>query len=288
MQEYIILRSIQLSAMKNSFYSEAMNENRQPCMRTQHLRVLSISIYFEKKKRYEQSFSITYNKLISFMSQQTDPVAHAVCQLTQNEDLLEYRCEGGSIEDITEVPENIQSVIMSNVYASHLDASKLSRFPNGIVRLGCDHCHLISIYNDTFQRFDRLLQVSLNDNELIEVRAAWFTGLDYLTTLDFNNNNIENVDGELFINSPSLSDLRFAGNQLRCLDFEKMSNLQSLTHLELRDNPNFDCLQELQQYVREKNLNFEEVYGATYDTPQINQKDTPQVRITIKMKIVFS
>lgn len=187
----------------------------------------------------------------------------ALCVPARDPDLLQCTCEGGSIKDLEIIPDYVQSIIISDMPVHHINASTFSKFSGSVVQIICNQCQLTDIADDAFQKLVNLKQLSLSGNNLTEVRAAQFKGLNNLIALNLNFNAITSIDGEVFLNSPELSDFHFTGNQLRCLDFEKMSQLK-VRRLELRENPYFTCLDELQKFTNQQGIHFIDVWGKPY------------------------
>ncbi|XP_014226159.1 peroxidasin homolog [Trichogramma pretiosum] len=191
--------------------------------------------------------------LVSVLAQR----AEAACQEVENRDLIEWRCEGGAIDDLLQVPNNVEKLRVSQMNVGRLDGSLLSRFSNNLLVLSCSHCGIGEIDDRTFRDLGNLQQLSLDNNKLREVRAAWFQGLVYLTFLDLNYNEIERLDGNVLAELPGLVDLRLSGNKLQCLDLQAMSSLRSLQRVYVNENPDFGCPNALRDFLREREIDFE-------------------------------
>ncbi|XP_011505423.1 PREDICTED: leucine-rich repeat-containing protein 15-like [Ceratosolen solmsi marchali] len=182
---------------------------------------------------------------------------NAVCIHVNNQDLIEYTCEGGFIDDLKLLPNNTEKIRISNMPVNRVDKNLFSRFGSNLLVLICSHCMITEIDDDAFRRLENLQQLSLDNNNLKEVRANWFEGLIYLTYLDLNYNSIEHIDGDVFRNAPDIVDLRLSGNRLVCFDLDSMPKLKDLKRIFLNNNPKFSCSNAIKKFLNEHHIEYE-------------------------------
>jgi Leucine-rich repeat (LRR) protein len=197
---------------------------------------------------------------------------NAACIYVDNQDLVEYTCEGGSIYDINLLPNNVEKIRISNMSIGRVDKDIFSRFDSNLLVLTCSHCMITDIDDDAFHRLRNLQQLSFDNNYLKEVKANWFKDLAYLTYLDLNYNNIERIDKDIFLNAPNIVDLRLSGNRLVCLDLESLSKLNDLKRIFLNDNPNFGCSNAMKKFLNERHIDYEA--DVHWSTSVIDQMST--------------
>lgn len=182
----------------------------------------------------------------------------AICIRVNNEELIEYNCEGGSLEDLKEVPDKVEKIRMSNIFVGQIDETLLSRFGNSLLVFTCSHCLIEEISDKAFEPLRNLQQLSLDNNQLSKVSASWFgPGLTFLTYLDLNYNKIETLDSDIFGLLPNLVDLRLSGNRIECLDFQALSLLHDLKRIFLNENSNFGCPNALVMYLKARGIDYE-------------------------------
>ncbi|XP_014216358.1 chondroadherin-like [Copidosoma floridanum] len=182
--------------------------------------------------------------------------AEASCARVNNPELVEYSCEGGSVEDLLHVPADVEKLRISGMPVRRLGEAQLARFSKLLV-FACSHCQIADVEDGAFRRLEDLQQLSLDNNQLTEVRAGWLEGLAYLTYLDLNYNSIERIEPEVFQGAPDLVDLRLSGNRLVCLDLEALSRLRDLKRVFINENPTFACPNALKRFLSERRVDFE-------------------------------
>lgn len=183
--------------------------------------------------------------------------AHGACRPVKNEDMVEYHCVGGHPADLYALPPNTGKIKIMKMHIPRITTDMFSKFGSELWVLGCSHCGIEDIDDDAFHQLDNLEQLSLDNNRLTNVRAAWFRGLDSLTYLDLNYNKIRNVESGVFANLPSLVDLRLSGNELECLNLRDMSHLTELKRMFLSENNELKCPNAIGQFLEDHGVSFE-------------------------------
>ncbi|XP_011062885.1 PREDICTED: uncharacterized protein LOC105151076 [Acromyrmex echinatior] len=182
----------------------------------------------------------------------------ASCRKVENEDMLEYVCEGGHPVDLTTVPETTEKLRIFRMPLHRITADTFSRFGENLWVLSCSHCEITDIDADAFRRLVNLQQLSLDNNRLTTVRSSWFEGLDSLTYLDLNYNNIRDIEDGVYTNLPSLVDLRISGNRLQCLNLDEMAYLKELKRIFLSENSDFACPHAVSKFLENQGVAFEQ------------------------------
>ncbi|KYN39111.1 Chondroadherin [Trachymyrmex septentrionalis] len=182
----------------------------------------------------------------------------ASCRKVENEDMLEYVCEGGHPVDLSTVPETTEKLRIFRMPLHRITADTFSRFGGNLWVLSCSHCEITDIDADAFRRLVNLQQLSLDNNRLTTVRSSWFEGLDSLTYLDLNYNNIRDIEDGVYTNLPSLVDLRISGNRLQCLNLDEMSYLKELKRIFLSENSDFACPHAVSKFLENQGVAFEQ------------------------------
>ncbi|KAG5317582.1 CHAD protein, partial [Pseudoatta argentina] len=182
----------------------------------------------------------------------------ASCGKVENEDMLEYVCEGGYPVDLTAVPETTEKLRIFRMPLHRITADTFSRFGGNLWVLSCSHCEITDIDADAFRRLVNLQQLSLDNNRLTTVRSSWFEGLDSLTYLNLNYNNIRDIEDGVYTNLPSLVDLRISGNRLQCLNLDEMAYLKELKRIFLSENSDFACPHAVSKFLENQGVAFEQ------------------------------
>ncbi|XP_012142576.2 uncharacterized protein LOC100875160 isoform X1 [Megachile rotundata] len=182
---------------------------------------------------------------------------HGECRHVENQDMIEYSCEGGQVTDLNDLPASTGKIRIRNMPMTRITADTFSRFGEDLWVLSCSECQIRDIDPNAFQRLNYLQQLSLDNNYLTTVKEAWFRGLDYLTYLDLNFNYIETIEEGVFRNLPSLIDLRLAGNRLECLNLEDLTNLSDLKRIFLTENSEFKCPNAISTFLENRGVLFD-------------------------------
>ncbi|XP_018318160.1 uncharacterized protein [Mycetomoellerius zeteki] len=182
----------------------------------------------------------------------------ASCRKVENEDMLEYVCEGGHPVDLTTIPETTEKLRIFRMPLHRITVDTFSRFGGNLWVLSCSHCEITDIDADAFRRLVNLQQLSLDNNRLTTVRSSWFEGLDSLTYLDLNYNDIRDIEDGVYTNLPSLVDLRISGNRLQCLNLDEMSYLKELKRIFLSENSDFACPHAVSKFLENQGVAFEQ------------------------------
>lgn len=183
--------------------------------------------------------------------------ASGACVSVPNQDMVEYACDNGYINDLHMIPERTEKIRISNMKIPRITRDTFSRFGDNVLILMCTHCGIEEIEADAFKALSNLQQLRLDNNHLRSVRASWFEGLRQLTYLDLNYNEIESIEDGVFDNLPELVDLRISGNKLQCLNVDELSRLGSLTRIFIAKNPEFKCPNALSKVLDQKQLTFD-------------------------------
>lgn len=195
-------------------------------------------------------------------------------KITNNIDLVEYSCDSGGPEDLQLVPDDVEKLRVNNFPLEHITEKHFSRFGRSLLVLTCSHCSILEIDNNAFNSLENLQQLSLDNNKLKEVKAAWFERLSSLTYLDLNHNQIEKIEPEVFRLSPDLVDLRLSGNKLQCLDLEALSKLRELKRIFVTDNEGFGCPNALRRYLDSRNIEYEK--DSAWDAQTVDRIPTSE------------
>lgn len=179
------------------------------------------------------------------------------CRHVQNDDMVEYSCEGGQLSDLDSLPASTEKIQIVDMPVAVLTEDMFARFGSNLWVLGCSRCRIRDIEPRAFKRLENLQQLSLVNNQLTTVRGSWFEGLNYLTYLDLNYNAIRTIDDSVFQNLPSLVELRLSGNRLECLNLQGMSDLKELKRIFLTENPEFKCPNAVSAYLENRGVSFE-------------------------------
>ncbi|XP_015127725.1 leucine-rich repeat-containing protein 15-like [Diachasma alloeum] len=179
------------------------------------------------------------------------------CVNVPNQDMMEYACENGYINDLYTIPESTEKIRISNMKIPRITRDTFSRFGDNVLILMCTHCGIEDIEPDSFKALTNLQQLRLDNNHLRTVRASWFEGLKQLTYLDLNYNEIESIEDGVFDNTPELVDLRISGNKLQCLNVDELSRLGALSRIFIAKNPEFKCPNALTKVLEQKQLTFD-------------------------------
>lgn len=103
------------------------------------------------------------------------------------------------------------------------------------------------IDNDAFDKLTDLRLLDLKNNNLREVKAAWFgNAAAILVVLELSGNRIDYFDAELIKTAVNLLELRMNHNKLNCTSIKEIVlGLPKLELLEVSGNSDSECTDEL-------------------------------------------
>ncbi|XP_011312128.1 uncharacterized protein [Fopius arisanus] len=183
--------------------------------------------------------------------------ASGACVNVPNQEMVEYACENGYVNDLHSIPEKTEKIRIANMKIPRITRDTFSRFGDNVLILMCTHCGIEDIEPDSFKALRNLQQLRLDNNHLRTVRASWLEGLKQLTYLDLNYNEIESIEDGVFDNTPDLVDFRISGNKLQCLNVNELARHKALNRIFIAQNPEFKCPNALSRVLEQKQVTFE-------------------------------
>lgn len=183
--------------------------------------------------------------------------AAGTCVHVENDDMLEYSCDGGDPRDLDTIPSVAEKIRISNMRIPIIKSDMFSRFGPTLWVLSCSHCGIEDIEPDAFRELKNLQQLSLDNNRLKIVKGAWFKSFEDLTYLDLNYNEITKIEDEVFEKLASLVDFRISGNRFECLNTIVMEHLQHLKRMFLSENPELKCPNAISEFLEYRDITFD-------------------------------
>lgn len=132
--------------------------------------------------------------------------------------------------------ETIEELSISKQQVLFLPLNLSDFFPNLSKLSIVDSELMMSIDEKAFRGFDRLTELNLSNNKLVEIRAESFLELSALTKLDLSHNRIETVDASAFESLINLEELLLNNNLLTRLGGKMFARNKKLKALVVNDN----------------------------------------------------
>lgn len=152
----------------------------------------------------------------------------AGCEQNEPESYNWYRCTGGTIADLEQIPDNASWIDIENMPVGCITETLLSRFADHLQMLHFWECQLTDedIDDNVFHGLKELHELSLARNNLTTVKAVWFKSLPSLKHLSLQNNEIDDIEDKSF---SGLYSIYLHGNNLtkvRSKWFEQPENMR--------------------------------------------------------------
>lgn len=149
-----------------------------------------------------------------------------------------YKCTFGTIADLQGINHTLHhndtmSIDIRHMPVGYITESLFSRFAGHLKALFCHDCQLSDVADDAFSGFDSLQFLSLDNNNLTKLNAAWLKNLHSLIGLNLAENKIKDIEDNAFT---ALETLILESNNLTTIRREWFTNPASVVWLHLDNN----------------------------------------------------
>ncbi|XP_012531721.1 slit homolog 2 protein [Monomorium pharaonis] len=172
-----------------------------------------------------------------------------------------YRCVGGNLLLLKNVPRDAVSIEFQKGHLSVLPVNSLYGFRN-LQELIIRNCGLRTITPGAFRGLDSLERLTIQDNPLTSVEADWFD-IERLERLDLRGNSIRYIAPGAFSKLHKLVYLNLEGNDLQCIFTSDFQNMPNLHIVEFTGNPlKWRCRMDLEQFLETQKIKFIKVENS--------------------------